>query len=131
MAERHPWHSPPCTCYDTTREGHCVVGGLALALALHRGIASFIDFNASPVLVSRPGADWIDRGRCGVRLSGAGWGFLGLGLSLLYLGASLAPPVFLTTAHWYGPVALVLVRYGTFSDGGKATKEQRWVIRSR
>ena len=37
------------------------------------------------------------------------WGFLGLGLSLLYLGASLAPPVFLTTAHWYGPVALVLV----------------------
>ena len=34
---------------------------------------------------------------------------MGLGLSLLYLGASLAPPVFLTTAHLYGPVALVLV----------------------
>ena len=45
---------------------------------------------------------WSDRNR-------GRWGFLGLGLSLLYLGASLAPPVFLTTAHWYGPVALVLV----------------------
>ena len=45
---------------------------------------------------------WSDRSR-------GRWGFLGLGLSLLYLGASLAPPVFLTTAHWYGPVALVLV----------------------
>ena len=45
---------------------------------------------------------WSDRNR-------GRWGFLGLGLSLLYLGASLAPPVFLTTAHLYGPVALVLV----------------------
>ena len=45
---------------------------------------------------------WSDRNR-------GRWGFLGLGLSLLYLGASLAPPVFLTTAHWYGPVALVLI----------------------
>ena len=45
---------------------------------------------------------WSDRNR-------GRWSFLGLGLSLLYLGASLAPPVFLTTAHWYGPVALVLV----------------------
>ena len=45
---------------------------------------------------------WSDRNR-------GRWGFLGLGLSLLYLGASLAPPVFLTTAHWYRPVALVLV----------------------
>ena len=45
---------------------------------------------------------WSDRNR-------GRWGFLGLGLSLLYLGASLAPPIFLTTAHWYGPVALVLV----------------------
>ena len=33
----------------------------------------------------------------------------GLGLSLLYLTAFVAPPVFLTTAHWYGPVALALV----------------------
>ena len=45
---------------------------------------------------------WSDRNR-------GRWGFLGLGLSLLYLGASLAPPVFLATAHLYGPVALVLV----------------------
>ena len=45
---------------------------------------------------------WSDRNR-------GRWGYVGLGLSLLYLGASLAPPVFLTTAHWYGPVALVLV----------------------
>ena len=37
------------------------------------------------------------------------WGFLGLGLSLLYLGASVAPPLYLATAHWYGPVALALV----------------------
>ena len=45
---------------------------------------------------------WSDRSR-------GRWGFLGLGLSLLYLGASVAPPVFLATAHLYGPVALVLV----------------------
>ena len=45
---------------------------------------------------------WTDRNR-------GRWGFLGLGLSLLYLGASVAPPVFLATAHLYGPVALVLV----------------------
>ena len=37
------------------------------------------------------------------------WRFLGLGLSLLYLAASVAPPVFLVTAHLYGPVALALV----------------------
>ena len=37
------------------------------------------------------------------------WGWVGLALSLLYLGASLAPPIFLVTAHWYGPVALALV----------------------
>ncbi len=46
--------------------------------------------------------NWSDRSR-------GRWGFLGLGLSLLYLGASLAPPVYLATAHLYGPVALVLV----------------------
>ena len=45
---------------------------------------------------------WSDRNR-------GRWGYVGLGLSLLYLGASLAPPVFLATAHLYGPVALVLV----------------------
>ena len=45
---------------------------------------------------------WSDRSR-------GRWGFLGLGLSLLHLGASVAPPVFLATAHLYGPVALVLV----------------------
>ena len=45
---------------------------------------------------------WSDRNR-------GRWGFLGMGLSLLYLGASVAPPVFLATAHLYGPVALVLV----------------------
>ena len=45
---------------------------------------------------------WSDRNR-------GRWGFLGLGLSLLYLGASVAPAVFLATAHLYGPVALVLV----------------------
>ena len=43
------------------------------------------------------------------------WGFLGLGLSLLYLGASIAPPVFLATAHLYGPVALVLVGLATWN----------------
>ena len=37
------------------------------------------------------------------------WNLLGLGLSLLYLGAAVAPPVYLATAHLYGPVALVLV----------------------
>ena len=45
---------------------------------------------------------WSDRKR-------GRWGFLGLGLSLLYLGASVAPPVFLATAHLYGPVALFFV----------------------
>ena len=45
---------------------------------------------------------WSDRNR-------GRWGYVGLGLSLLYLGASLAPPVFLATAHLHGPVALVLV----------------------
>ena len=43
------------------------------------------------------------------------WGYVGLGLSLLYLGASLAPPVFLATAHLYGPVALVLVGLATWN----------------
>ena len=37
------------------------------------------------------------------------WSLLGFGLSLLYLGASVAPQVYLVTAHLYGPVALVLV----------------------
>ena len=37
------------------------------------------------------------------------WGWVGLALSLLYLGASVAPPVALATLHWYGPVALALV----------------------
>ncbi len=37
------------------------------------------------------------------------WCFLGLGLSLLYLGASVAPTVYAATAHLYGPVALILV----------------------
>ena len=51
---------------------------------------------------------WSDRNR-------GRWGSLGLGLSLLYLGASLAPPVFLATAHLYGPVALVLVGLATWN----------------
>ena len=50
---------------------HSVSGGSLLLdsphCALHRYAACFIDFNASPVLVCHPGADWIDRGRCGVR----------------------------------------------------------------
>ena len=37
------------------------------------------------------------------------WGWVGLALSLLYLGASIAPPIALVTLHWYGPVALALV----------------------
>ena len=37
------------------------------------------------------------------------WGWVGLALSLLYLGASIAPPIALVTLHWYGPVALGLV----------------------
>ena len=37
------------------------------------------------------------------------WGWVGLALSLLYLGASVAPPIALVTLHWYGPVALGLV----------------------
>ena len=37
------------------------------------------------------------------------WSLLGFGLSLIYLMASVAPQVYLTTAHWYGPVALALV----------------------
>ncbi len=36
-------------------------------------------------------------------------GWVGLALSLLYLGASVAPPIALVTLHWYGPVALGLV----------------------
>ena len=51
---------------------------------------------------------WSDRNR-------GRWGYVGLGLSLLYLGASLAPPVFLATAHLYGPVALVLVGLATWN----------------
>ena len=51
---------------------------------------------------------WSDRNR-------GRWGFLGMGLSLLYLGASVAPPVFLATAHLYGPVALVLVGLATWN----------------
>ena len=43
------------------------------------------------------------------------WSLVGLALALLYLGASVAPPVFLTTAHWYGPVALVLVTLATWN----------------
>ena len=43
------------------------------------------------------------------------WGLVALALALLYLGASVAPPVFLTTAHWYGPVALVLVALATWN----------------
>ena len=49
---------------------------------------------------------WSDRNR-------GRWGYVGL--SLLYLGASLAPPVFLATAHLYGPVALVLVGLATWN----------------
>ena len=51
---------------------------------------------------------WSDRNR-------GRWGFLGMGLSLLYLGASVAPPVFRATAHLYGPVALVLVGLATWN----------------
>ena len=51
---------------------------------------------------------WSDRNR-------GRWGYVGLGLSLLYLGASVAPPVFLATAHLYGPVALVLVGLATWN----------------
>ena len=37
------------------------------------------------------------------------WAWVGLALSLIYLGASIAPPIALVTLHWYGPVALGLV----------------------
>ena len=37
------------------------------------------------------------------------WAWVGLALSLIYLGASIAPPIALATLHWYGPVALGLV----------------------
>ncbi len=37
------------------------------------------------------------------------WGWVGLALSLFYLGASVAPQVFLVTAHYHGPVVLALI----------------------
>lgn len=37
------------------------------------------------------------------------WGLLALGLSLVYLVASVAPPLYLTTAKYYAPIALLLV----------------------
>ena len=62
----------PCTRPQVTREPpvHSVAGGSLLLdsphCALHRYTASFIDFNALPLLAHRPAANWIDRGRCGV-----------------------------------------------------------------
>ena len=63
---------PPVTRTQVTREPpcHCVVGGCLLLdspkCALHRHTAWFIASTTRPVLVRQPGADWIDRGRCGV-----------------------------------------------------------------
>ena len=37
------------------------------------------------------------------------WGWIGLALSLFYLGAAAAPQVLLVTLHWYGPFALALI----------------------
>lgn len=37
------------------------------------------------------------------------WGLLALGFSFIYLIASVAPPVYLITAKYYGPIALIVV----------------------
>lgn len=75
-------------------------------------------------LLSRPGASFSTAaGLASIGLVGVAAGsmiiwsnlrrgrrsWVGLALALLYLGASVAPPVFLTTAHHYGPIALALV----------------------
>ena len=64
---------------------------------------------------------WSDRNR-------GRWGYVGLGLSLLYLGASLAPPVFLATAHLFGPVALVLVGLATWNVLRWRQGRERYVL---
>ena len=43
------------------------------------------------------------------------WGLLGLGFSFIYLIASVAPPVYLTTAKYYGPIALIVVSLAAWS----------------
>ena len=59
----------------------------------------------------------------GIGLGGAAAGALigftdrrwsGLLLALLFLAAALSPPVAITTLHWYGPVALVMVVLGVW-----------------
>ena len=76
-----------------------------LASAANRGQA-YWSFILGPIgllgVVAATAIIWSDgrRGR---------WSLIGLGLSLLYLAASVAPQVFLVTAHLYGPVALALV----------------------
>ena len=36
-------------------------------------------------------------------------GLAGLGIALLYLGASVAPPLYLVTVKYYGPIAVLVV----------------------
>ena len=40
---------------------------------------------------------------------GGRWAWVGLVLGVAYLGLALMPWVFLTTLHWYGPIALLVI----------------------
>ena len=82
---------------------------LSFALTvLYFGFAAIPDLSGLVGVVAGAAVIWSDRHK-------SRWGLVALALALLYLGASVAPPVFLTTAHWYGPVALVLVALATWN----------------